>query len=367
MARTSDLEGRLAAILDSARRRGSVSRAWAWLTVLLAVVIVAPLAALSGQDAQPAASPVDVAATIAAASAQKNFDQLDQAARAAVSTRQWAVAQKLLEASLSLRGEKSGMQSVDYGVGLSHLGDLVRSQGHKAAVGWYTKAEAVLGNQPEAATAVTYLGIAAIADKKYDQAMGYLQRAETASDSNRATAEPIVWMAIVRDRQGMLDEADALYRKAIWQDHDYPNGPAATTDQELYANFLRRQHRETELGALTSQIEDERRSLRERSSVSPSPGVYRIESGMKPPKVISKVEPGYTEEARVAKYEGTVVISVEVGVDGRAHNLHVLRELGLGLDDKALDAVNEWQFQPALKDGQPLPVLATIEVNFRLL
>ena len=62
-----------------------------------------------------------------------------------------------------------------------------------------------------------------------------------------------------------------------------------------------------------------------------------------------------------------MVLSVEVGPDGLAHNARVLRGLGLGLDENAIDAISQWRFRPAVKDGQPVTVPATIEVNFRLL
>jgi TonB family protein len=367
MARSSDLEGRLAAILDSARRRSSAGRGSAWLAILLAVVMVAPIAALSGQDAKPPVLPADIDAAITAATAHKDFDQLDEAASAAMSLRQWAVAQRLLEASLSIREAKSGLQSVDHGVGLSQLGDLERKQGLKTALAWYTKAEAVLGDQPQAANALTYLGIAAIGDKKYDHAMKYLQRAETAASSIHPTAEPLVWMAIALERKGMVDQADAMFKKAIWQEHGYPNLTDQTTDQELYADFLKRQHRDTELASLTTQVQAEQKSFREQNTVAPSPGVYRLDKSMQPPKMESKATPTYTEEARIARYQGTLLLSIEIGIDGVAHNVHIIQGLGLGLNAKALDAVAQWRFQPAMKDGQPVPVFAMSAVDFRLL
>jgi len=80
-----------------------------------------------------------------------------------------------------------------------------------------------------------------------------------------------------------------------------------------------------------------------------------------------KREPEYSEVARIAKYQGTVTLYVEVGPDGIAHNIRVLNGLGLGLDEKAIDAVSQWQFRPGMKDGVPVTVAASIEVNFRLL
>jgi protein TonB len=96
-------------------------------------------------------------------------------------------------------------------------------------------------------------------------------------------------------------------------------------------------------------------------------GVFRIGGGVTAPSVLSKVEPEYSEEARKAKWQGTVVVSVVVDELGRPRNVKILRSLGLGLDQKAVEAVSQWRFKPGLKDGKPVPVFATIEVNFRLL
>jgi TonB family protein len=96
-------------------------------------------------------------------------------------------------------------------------------------------------------------------------------------------------------------------------------------------------------------------------------GVFRVGGGVTAPALLFKVEPEYSEEARKAKYQGTVVLYVEVDPSGKARNLRVLRSLGLGLDEKAIEAVNKWKFKPGYKDGKAVTVAATIEVNFRLL
>jgi TonB family protein len=83
--------------------------------------------------------------------------------------------------------------------------------------------------------------------------------------------------------------------------------------------------------------------------------------------VLHKVEPEYSEEARKAKYQGTVLLYIEVDPSGRPTNIRVQRSLGLGLDEKAVEAVRQWKFKPGYKDGKPVTVAATIEVNFRLL
>jgi TonB family protein len=84
------------------------------------------------------------------------------------------------------------------------------------------------------------------------------------------------------------------------------------------------------------------------------------------PRLIHKVDPEYTQEARDAGLEGTVVVSVEVGTDGKAHEGRIERSLGMGLDEKALEAVKAWTFEPGTRDGEAVAVRATIEMNFRL-
>jgi len=96
-------------------------------------------------------------------------------------------------------------------------------------------------------------------------------------------------------------------------------------------------------------------------------GVFKVGGGVTAPSLLFKVEPEYSEEARKAKYQGTVLLYVEVDPSGKATNMKVLHSLGLGLDEKAMEAVKKWKFKPGLKDGKAVTVQAQIEVNFRLL
>ena len=96
-------------------------------------------------------------------------------------------------------------------------------------------------------------------------------------------------------------------------------------------------------------------------------GVYRVGGGVTAPTLLSKIEPEYSEEARKAKHQGTVTLYIQVDASGRAINMKVLHSLGLGLDEKAMEAVKKWRFKPGTKDGKPVTVEAQIEVNFRLL
>jgi periplasmic protein TonB len=95
-------------------------------------------------------------------------------------------------------------------------------------------------------------------------------------------------------------------------------------------------------------------------------GVFRVGGGVSAPRPIFTPDPEYSEEARKAKYQGTCVLWMIVGPDGKPRDIKVARTLGLGLDEKAIEAVKQWKFEPAMKDGQPVAVQINVEVSFRL-
>jgi periplasmic protein TonB len=94
--------------------------------------------------------------------------------------------------------------------------------------------------------------------------------------------------------------------------------------------------------------------------------VFKVGGGVSAPRAINRPNPNYSKEARKAKHQGTCVLSLVVGTDGKPHDIHVVRMLGLGLDEEAIKAVKRWTFEPARKDGQPVPVQVNVEVSFRL-
>jgi TonB family protein len=95
-------------------------------------------------------------------------------------------------------------------------------------------------------------------------------------------------------------------------------------------------------------------------------GVYRPGNGVTAAVVLRSAEPDYSEEARKAKFQGTVVLSLVVDEKGIPRDIRVIRPLGLGLDEKAIEAVQKWRFQPGRKNGRAVPVVADAQVNFRL-
>src|SRR5260370_27296661 len=105
------------------------------------------------------------------------------------------------------------------------------------------------------------------------------------------------------------------------------------------------------------------------AQVNPAPegSVYKIGGGVSPPRIVSKVEPASSEEARRLVASSTVSISLVVGADGSIRDLKVARGAGFGLDEQAIAAVSQWRFQPSTKGGEPVAVYATVELNFKLL
>jgi protein TonB len=95
-------------------------------------------------------------------------------------------------------------------------------------------------------------------------------------------------------------------------------------------------------------------------------GAYRVGGGVSAPRPIYDPDPEYSEEARKEKFQGAVLLWVVVGADGKPRDIRVQRSLGMGLDEKAIEAVRLWKFEPSTLDGHPVAVQVNIEVSFRL-
>lgn len=318
MARSCQLENRLLAILDSSRPRKPVRQVSAVLVFIGAFAAAVPFAALQ--------------------------------ARAGVG-----------------QGEMLNQANPDPAAATIRNGDVQRELGQfDKAKALYEKALASSGSGPEAGTALLRLGIVDLATKDFEAATRNFEQAQ--STDPKLVGEARMWMAVARQRQGDLDGAGALYEGALTAMD--PKSSAAAIDLQLYSQVLRQQGREDEAKAR----QDEAAAIRkERSSEAlaaihaSSSDVYRIGPTVGAPKLEIKLEPEYAQEAKVAKYQGSVLLSLEIGPDGVARNIRVIRSLGLGLDEKATEAVGHWRFRPGTKDGQPVTVAAQVEVNFRLL
>jgi periplasmic protein TonB len=96
-------------------------------------------------------------------------------------------------------------------------------------------------------------------------------------------------------------------------------------------------------------------------------GIYPAgKLGVTVPQAIYSPEPSFSDEARKAKQQGAVVLLLVVGQDGHTYNIRVGQTLGMGLDEKAIEAVSRWRFRPATLNGQPVATQIAVEVDFRL-
>jgi TonB family protein len=95
-------------------------------------------------------------------------------------------------------------------------------------------------------------------------------------------------------------------------------------------------------------------------------GLYHVGGGVSPPVLIYSVDAEFSDEARRAKYQGVSVVSLIVDAHGLPQRIRVMRKLGMGLDEKAIEAVRQYKFKPSMLQGKPVPVEITIEVNFHI-
>ncbi len=348
VVRPSGLERRLASILDSTVARTRPTRAAAVCVVAALACLLLPLAAVRAQQAEPAG----LDDTIRAATSQKNFEMLDNAAAAAMAQSKFETAKKLLQTALEIR-RQSGDSSPEFGIGLRNLADFSRAQAQcDDATPLYERALVALGDRPDAASAYIGLGLCALSAKDNAAAANFFERAQAADPNHPGKA--LAWQAIARQRQGDPVGEEDLYKRAVATD---PGEPFAA---ELYALFLKRHGRADE----ATQLKPPPAAVARPKLL---PGVYRMGSGISAPRLVSRVEPQYTEEARLARLEGVAVYSIEIQPNGMPANIQMLRGVGLGLDQEGIRAILQWRFEPGTKDGTPVPVQAQIEVNWKLM
>ena len=95
-------------------------------------------------------------------------------------------------------------------------------------------------------------------------------------------------------------------------------------------------------------------------------GAYSVGGNVSAPIPIYKPDPPYSEEARKAKYQGTVIVLIVIDAQGNVTDSRIVKPLGLGLDEKALETITTWKFKPGMRNGTPVPVRMMVEVSFRL-
>ncbi len=108
------------------------------------------------------------------------------------------------------------------------------------------------------------------------------------------------------------------------------------------------------------------RSERPKSDAVKFPNLARVGGHVSAPRAVSTPDPDYDPVAKKASFQGTCMLQLGVDESGRPRDIRIAQPLGLGLDDKAVEAVSKWKFDPAKRDGTPVAVQILVEVNFRL-
>jgi TonB family protein len=317
---------------------------------------------------------------VVVAQTSPNSSELRLRAIAAGDAGNYAEAQQLLERALAERRATFGESSAPYAAALVDLARAYQATAKRSAeaVALYRQAlpiqEATLGREhPDVAATLYYLALDAHGHNRAEEALAMYRRALEIRAKAFGASDPR--LAEILTPLASLQNDESLYQRslAILEASTKASSLRATT-LEMYAGYLRLHDRASEAETVQSQAKDIRiehvaevGARRGAAAASANPFRVNAADGVKPPSLKFKVEPEYSDMARLAKLQGTVVLKIVVGTDGLAHDIQLLRGVGLGLDEKAAEAIVKWIFNPGSRNGQPVPVMATVEVNFKLL
>ncbi|HLH16764.1 MAG TPA: TonB family protein [Bryobacteraceae bacterium] len=251
--------------------------------------------------------------------------------------------------------------------GLVRAGEAAVQHGQFNRADVYYAQAAALPDSAVAGPALVYLGVKAYKEGDTAGAQAFFQRVLAIDTTSPQAGRALMWMGVIAARNDGAAEAESYYQRALAVEP--PASIDAADTLRNYAALLRKTNRTVEAQSIEQRAADVLRQLHQapQAQTRTLPAdVYRTGPGVTPPKLLYKVEPQYTQEARNGGLQGTVVLYVEIGTDGIARNIEVERSLEPGLDEKAIEAVSQWRFSPGMKDGVPATIAANIEVNFRL-
>jgi len=212
--------------------------------------------------------------------------------------------------------------------------------------------------------------------RKYDLAEGYYLdafgiRVRTFGKEHVDVADSINNLAVLFENQARYAKAEMYFRTALAIREQLlgPDALPTVETKEHFARLLLRMQKGEEAEPLLEQARAVRRPMLDKLTadrvdlgevVSAGPGV-------RTPELELQVDPEYSDEARIARQEGSVALEIEMDSEGVPRNFRVLRPLGLGLDEKAIEAVRQWRFKPARLNGKRVPFRAVLQISFRLL
>lgn len=175
-------------------------------------------------------------------------------------------------------------------------------------------------------------------------------------------------LAVLYENQAFYSKAEAYYRTAllIREKNPGPDHVDTILTQEHFARLLHKLSRPDE----AAEFEERCRAFRE-AQLQPGEtvdlGPLATGTITQPAALLEQTEPDYTDEARIANQEGSVLLQADIDTDGYARNIRILRHLGLGLDEQAIEAVRQWRFRPARSNGRKAASRVRLEIAFRLM
>ncbi len=240
------------------------------------------------------------------------------------------------------------------------------------------EAEAVLApDSPKLARYFNEVGRYYHARRKYDLAGEYYRKAfamrvKIYGQEHAEVADSINNLAVLYENQALNDKAEVYYEYArkIREKVLGPDNIHTIETLEHFGRLLQKLHRSAEAAKMLERCRVYREArIAEMAGGAPATGGEVVEPGpgIQPPELDERVEPEYTEEARIARQEGSVVLQADISPEGHAGNFHLLRSLGLGLDEKAVEAVRQWVFKPAHQGKKAVAYRAVLEIHFRVL
>ncbi len=207
--------------------------------------------------------------------------------------------------------------------------------------------------------------------RKYDLAerfykQGFAIRARLLGKEHADVAASINNLAILYENQAMYPKAEVYYQTAlgIREKTLGPDHSDTVLSLEHFSRMLHKLSRPDEAEAFTARARAYRDAI---SAQRETVDLGEFPSGVRAAELVDRTEPDYTDEARIARQEGTVLLDVEIDSEGRARNFRVVRQLGLGLDEMAIAAVEQWKFRPARSRGRRVSSRARLEISFRLM
>lgn len=199
---------------------------------------------------------------------------------------------------------------------------------------------------------------------------GFAIRVRVLGKEHIDVAESIASLAVLYENQAQLQKAEIYYTTALGIREKLlgANDLKTVEVKEHLARLLHRLQRSEEAAQLEQQAQEARRPLLQQiEGPRVELNALPLSDVSRPPELVTQVEPEYTEEARIGRTQGSVTLQVEIDTEGIPRNLHVVRPIGLGLDEKALEAVAQWRFRPARNGRVNVACRVTYEINFSLL